>query len=162
MEDTQLMKGILEGCVLSIIARGETYGYEILAELERYGFEELGEGTLYPILTRLDKNGCISCRKAKSPLGPIRKYYSVTEEGKKRLSLFLENYRKVTKCAEAVLFETGTEMVPLETGAKAQGEKVPKRSASFDAPKPPESGAVGSEKAAEGRGSFDAAVGSAD
>lgn len=104
MEDTQLMKGILEGCVLSIIAGGETYGYEILSELERYGFEELGEGTLYPILTRLDKGGSICCRKAKSPLGPVRKYYSITEEGKQRLEMFLNSYRKVTKCAESVLF----------------------------------------------------------
>ncbi len=104
MEDTQLMKGILEGCVLGVIAEGETYGYEILAELEKYGFEELGEGTLYPILTRLDKGGCISCRKAKSPLGPVRKYYSITEEGVRRLENFLDTYRKVTKSAEAVLF----------------------------------------------------------
>jgi len=102
--DTQLMKGILEGCVLSVIAEGETYGYEILSELERYGFEELSEGTLYPILTRLDKGGSISCRKAKSPLGPIRKYYSITEEGRIRLETFLDSYLKVTKCAEAVLF----------------------------------------------------------
>ena len=104
MEDTQLMKGILEGCVLSVIARHETYGYEILVELERYGFEELGEGTLYPILTRLDKSGCISCRKARSPMGPVRKYYSVTEQGKARLEAFLESYRRITKTAEAVLF----------------------------------------------------------
>lgn len=104
MEDTQLMKGILEGCVLSVIARGETYGYEILSQLDSYGFEALGEGTLYPILTRLDKNGCISCRKAKSPLGPVRKYYSITEEGKERLAFFTDNYRKVTKSANAVLF----------------------------------------------------------
>ncbi len=79
MDDTQLMKGILEGCVLSVIARGETYGYEILTEMERVGFDDLGEGTLYPVLTRLDKNGYISCRKAKSPLGPIRKYYTNTK-----------------------------------------------------------------------------------
>ena len=74
MENAQLMKGVLEGCVLSIIARGETYGYEILGVLAEAGFEELGEGTLYPVLTRLDKNGLIVCRKAKSPLGPVRKY----------------------------------------------------------------------------------------
>lgn len=104
MEDTQLMKGILEGCVLSIIAGGETYGYEILSELEKYGFEELGEGTLYPILTRLDNNGSISCRKAKSPLGPVRKYYSITETGKERLKAFVMNYKKVTGSADAVLF----------------------------------------------------------
>lgn len=105
-EDTQLLKGILEGCVLGIIAHGETYGYEILAALEQYGFDELGEGTLYPVLTRLDKNGCISCRKAKSPLGPIRKYYSITETGKTRLEQFKVNYQNVTSRANAILFET--------------------------------------------------------
>lgn len=104
MEDTQLLKGILEGCVLGIIARGETYGYEILSELEKYGFEDLGEGTLYPVLARLDKNGCISCRKAKSPLGPVRKYYSITKVGSDRLDEFKKNYRKITKNADKVLF----------------------------------------------------------
>lgn len=104
MDNAQLMKGILEGCVLSIIARGETYGYEILAELEQFGMEELGEGTLYPLLTRLDKNGLISCRRAKSPLGPIRKYYSITPEGVKRLADFKQRYLKITDCAEAILF----------------------------------------------------------
>lgn len=79
MDATQLMKGILEGCVLAIIEKEETYGYQILSALEQGGFDSLSEGTLYPVLTRLDKNGYISCRRAKSPLGPIRKYYSITE-----------------------------------------------------------------------------------
>lgn len=109
MEDTQLMKGILEGCVLGIIARGETYGYEILSALEQYGFDDLGEGTLYPVLTRLDKNGYISCRKAKSPLGPVRKYYSITESGADKLAVFKGNYRKITASADAVLFENEKE-----------------------------------------------------
>lgn len=104
MDDTQLMKGILEGCVLSVIARGETYGYEILSFLEQNGFEDLGEGTLYPVLTRLDKNGYIACRKAKSPLGPIRKYYTITEEGWRRLSAFKGNFAKVVDSANRVLF----------------------------------------------------------
>ncbi len=104
MDDTQLMKGLLEGCVLCIIAKGETYGYEILSELENYGFDDLGEGTLYPILTRLDKTECIQCRKAKSPLGPIRKYYSITDTGQEKLLAFLESYKRVTKSAEAILF----------------------------------------------------------
>ena len=59
MIDTQLMKGILEGCVLSVIAEHETYGYEILQRLTESGFTELGEGTMYPVLTRLEKNGYI-------------------------------------------------------------------------------------------------------
>lgn len=104
MDDTQLMKGILEGCVLAIIEKGETYGYEILSEMEKVGFTDLGEGTLYPVLTRLDKNGYISCRKAKSPLGPIRKYYTITVIGIERLAKFKENYKKIAESAEKVLF----------------------------------------------------------
>lgn len=103
VDDTQLMKGILEGCVLAVIAKGETYGYEILQQLSAYGFEDLGEGTMYPVLTRLEKKGYISCRKAKSPLGPIRKYYSVTASGSAYLDGFKENYNRITKCANAVL-----------------------------------------------------------
>lgn len=101
--DTQLMKGILEGCVLAVISNKETYGYEILSVLEEYGFDELGEGTLYPVLTRLNKNRYISCRKAKSPLGPVRKYYSITDEGKEYLKEFKNNYLKVTECATKIL-----------------------------------------------------------
>ena len=103
MDDTQLMKGILEGCVLSVISKGETYGYEILTEMEKVGFSDLGEGTLYPVLTRLDKNGYISCRKAKSPLGPIRKYYTITVTGIERLEGFKENYKNITDSTNRVL-----------------------------------------------------------
>lgn len=90
--------------MLAVIARGETYGYEILGLLEGSGFEELGEGTLYPIITRLEKNGWISCRKAKSPLGPIRKYYSITPDGASHLADFRESYRKVMQTAFGILF----------------------------------------------------------
>ncbi|MCI5602085.1 MAG: PadR family transcriptional regulator [Clostridiales bacterium] len=103
MEDTQLMKGILEGCVLAVISKGETYGYEILQSLSTYGFQDLGEGTMYPVLTRLEKKEYISCRRAKSPLGPIRKYYSITEEGEEYLRNFKENYERITKCANEIL-----------------------------------------------------------
>ena len=65
MEDSQLLRGVLEGSVLAVISRGETYGYEIIAELERCGFDNLQEGTLYPVLTRLEKKGLITCRKEK-------------------------------------------------------------------------------------------------
>ncbi|MBQ4283598.1 MAG: PadR family transcriptional regulator [Lachnospira sp.] len=103
MNDSQLLKGILEGCVLGIISQGETYGYEIISELEQYGFRDIGEGTLYPILTRLDKNGYIRCRKDKSPLGPIRKYYSITNEGMNRLMEFSSDYRKMKQCTDMIL-----------------------------------------------------------
>lgn len=107
MEDTQLMKGILEGCVLAVISKGETYGYEILQSLSTYGFQDIGEGTMYPVLTRLEKKEYISCRRAKSPLGPIRKYYSITEEGEEYLRNFKENYERITKCANEILNVNG-------------------------------------------------------
>lgn len=103
MEESQLLKGILEGCVLSVISEGETYGYEILTRLEKCGFDTLLEGTLYPVLTRLEKKGHISCRKEKSPYGPIRKYYSLTESGKNALESFKDNYAKITAAAENIL-----------------------------------------------------------
>ncbi len=103
MEDSQLLRGILEGCVLAVIARGETYGYEILAELEKSGFENLLEGTLYPVLTRLEKKGLIACRKAKSPFGPIRKYYSITTDGQQYFDEFKESYEKITSSAQKIL-----------------------------------------------------------
>lgn len=103
-EETQLLKGILEGCVLGIISKGETYGYEILITLEQYGFGTLGEGTLYPVLARLNKNGYIECRKEKSPQGPIRKYYSISETGQTYLEEFKKGYRKITSQADAILF----------------------------------------------------------
>lgn len=105
MDNAQLLKGILEGCVLAIIERGETYGYEILGELEKAGFSGLGEGTVYPLIARLDKNGLINCRRAKSPLGPIRKYYTITDEGKTQLSDFKERYAKISESACNLLYK---------------------------------------------------------
>lgn len=104
MDNAQLLKGILEGCVLAIIAKGETYGYEIIGELEKAGFEDIGEGTLYPVLTRLDKNKLIQCRRAKSPLGPVRKYYTVTSAGEKSLEDFKARYRLISASAASILF----------------------------------------------------------
>lgn len=107
MDNAQLMKGVLEGCVLAVIARGETYGYEVLGMLESAGFSDLGEGTLYPVLTRLDKAGLIACRKAKSPLGPVRKYYSITDEGKAQLADFRTRYEAMAQSVKRVLQEGG-------------------------------------------------------
>ena len=101
--DTQLMKGMLEGCILSLISHKETYGYELLVELEKYGFENVGEGTFYPILTRLSKKGYLSCRQVKSEAGPYRKYYKITDEGLVYLREFKHSYYKITGIVEKIL-----------------------------------------------------------
>src|SRR5690606_36031717 len=82
---TQMRKGILEYCVLSIISRGEIYASDIIAEL-RTAKLLVVEGTLYPLLTRLKNNGLLSYNWVESTSGPPRKYYTLTEVGKDILS----------------------------------------------------------------------------
>ena len=58
MLPSQMMKGILDNCILIVIAQEDTYGYDISQKLKRYGFSDISEGTIYPLLLRLEKNGC--------------------------------------------------------------------------------------------------------
>jgi PadR family transcriptional regulator, regulatory protein PadR len=83
-----MLKGVLEGCVLEIISRGETYGYEIASLLRDLGFVDVVEGTVYTILLRLEKNQLVSIEKKPSTLGPPRKFYSLTEAGRAELTTF--------------------------------------------------------------------------
>lgn len=90
---SQLLKGCLEGCVLKIIEiKGEIYGYDILKKLRENGFTTITEGTLYPLYTRLQKSNLIVATIQKSPLGPARKYYSLTQKGKETLNQFSEDW----------------------------------------------------------------------
>lgn len=105
MDESQLLKGILEACVLKIISQHETYGYQIIIELSDAGFDNIIEGTLYPILTRLEKKEYIKCRKAKSPLGPTRKYYSITPLGEERFNEYLKIYKQTIDKTNELLFK---------------------------------------------------------
>ncbi|HEY0769510.1 MAG TPA: PadR family transcriptional regulator, partial [Sphingobacteriaceae bacterium] len=77
---TQMRKGILEYCILSIISRGEIYASDIIQELKKARLLVV-EGTLYPLLTRLKNNGLLSYQWVESTSGPPRKYYVLTESG---------------------------------------------------------------------------------
>ncbi|GAA0115331.1 PadR family transcriptional regulator [Clostridium senegalense] len=94
-EKSQFFKGLLEGCILKIINDGEVYGYEIAEKLKDYGIEEVSEGTIYPLLLRLEKNGFVNSVKKKSVLGPKRKYYSLSFLGKNELNNFYENWKEL-------------------------------------------------------------------
>jgi len=89
---TEMFKGILEGCVLEIISRKETYGYEITKKLNALGFEDVVEGTVYTILLRLEKNRLVEIEKRPSEIGPPRKFYSLNNAGKKELLLFWDRW----------------------------------------------------------------------
>ncbi len=76
----QMRKGILEFCILHIIARGEVYASDLLEELTSARIMVV-EGTLYPLLTRLRKAGLVDYKWVESNSGPPRKYYTITEQG---------------------------------------------------------------------------------
>ena len=85
---TEMLKGVLEGCVLEIIGREETYGYEITRRLNALGFADVAEGTVYAILVRLERNGLVETQKKPSELGPPRKFYALNDTGREGLVRF--------------------------------------------------------------------------
>lgn len=81
---SQMRKGVLEYCILSILNKNDAYASELIAELKEARMIVV-EGTLYPLLTRQKNQGLLSYRWEESPQGPPRKYYSITDKGKELL-----------------------------------------------------------------------------
>ena len=97
---SQMRKGILEFCILSIIRRGEAYPSDIVEEMKAANLHIL-EGTLYPLLTRLKNAEMLSYRWVESNSGPPRKYFSLTEKGEafyKELQQTLARTCQWSKC----------------------------------------------------------------
>jgi PadR family transcriptional regulator PadR len=92
---TEMLKGVLEGCVLEIINRGETYGYEITRRLNALGFTDVVEGTVYTILVRLEKNKLVDIEKKPSDMGPPRKFFMLNDAGREELRRFWEKWEFV-------------------------------------------------------------------
>ena len=103
--NTQLLKGILEFCVLKLISREPTYGYEIVMNLKQLGFSDLSESTLYPLLLRLEQQVRVTVERRPSPKGPSRKYYVVTEEGRLALFEFRQDWRQLCQLVEKIFKE---------------------------------------------------------
>jgi len=89
---TEMLKGVLEGCVLEFISRGETYGYEITRKLNALGFTDVIDGTVYTILVRLEKNKLVDIEKKPSDMGPPRKFFSLNDAGQEELGKFWEKW----------------------------------------------------------------------
>jgi PadR family transcriptional regulator, regulatory protein PadR len=92
MIHSQMLKGMLEGCILEVIRKKETYAYEISKQLEKYGFGIISEGTIYPIILRLQKGEMIKATLRDSNTGPQRKYYQLTDNGIISLNQFKEDW----------------------------------------------------------------------
>lgn len=90
--DKQMKRGFTEASVLAVLARGESYGYQIVRDAPPS--LELTESTLYPVLKRLDQAGCVSTRTAEHN-GRLRKYYRITDVGRARIDEFLAEWPAV-------------------------------------------------------------------
>lgn len=101
---TQMRKGVLEYCILSIIAKGEIYASDIIAELKKAQLLVV-EGTLYPLLTRLKNNGLLSYNWVESTSGPPRKYYVLSDEGKKVLEQLDKTWHELAFAVETSIGE---------------------------------------------------------
>lgn len=93
---TEMLKGVLEGCVLEIINRKETYGYEITRQLNALGFTDVVDGTVYTILIRLEKNKLVEITKKPSDKGPPRKFFVLNDAGRGELQRFWEKWEFVS------------------------------------------------------------------
>lgn len=99
---SQMRKGILELCILSILERGDAYPTEILDELKSAKLIVV-EGTLYPLLNRLKDSGYLTYSWQESTQGPPRKYYRLTSEGRKFLKELFENWEDMVKSVNKII-----------------------------------------------------------
>ena len=87
-QETEMLKGTLEGIVLAILARRPAYGYEITAWLRDQGFADIAEGTIYALLVRVEQRGLVDVEKVPSEKGPPRKVYTLNGRGREYLDEF--------------------------------------------------------------------------
>ncbi len=91
-QSTEMLKGVLEGIVLAILARRPAYGYEITAWLREQGFTDIAEGTVYALLLRIEQRGLVDIEKVPSEKGPPRKVFTLNSRGAAQLDEFWETW----------------------------------------------------------------------
>jgi PadR family transcriptional regulator PadR len=100
---SQILKGILEGCILAVINEKEVYGYELAQQLEKNGFQTISEGSIYPILSRMQKENWIVGEFKTSSEGPNRKYYTITTKGEIVLAQFIEKWNVIKSSVDQTI-----------------------------------------------------------
>jgi len=99
MIDPQLKRGLLDVCVLSLLRRGDSYGYQIIKDLS--GCIEISESTLYPILRRLESAGCLTVYSVEHN-GRLRKFYRITAEGVRVIEQFLTSWPEIQRVYQLI------------------------------------------------------------
>lgn len=105
VNNAQLRKGVLEYCVLRLIAKEPTYGYDLVMQLKQVGFADISESTLYPLLLRLEQQEKVTVERKPSLKGPSRKYYFITESGKEALLNFQQDWSRLCQLVEKIFQE---------------------------------------------------------
>ena len=105
---SQLRRGALEYCVLALLAPHERYGFDLVRTLGSIDGMVTGEGTLYPLLARLKKEGHVATSWRESDAGPPRKYYAITAQGRRALTDFTVEWRRFRDAVDTILSEATT------------------------------------------------------
>jgi len=100
---SQLLHGVLDMCLLSIIEEEASYGYEMVRKLRERGLDLASEGSIYPLLSRLQKQGIIEGYLVQSSEGPARKYYRMSEDGTEVLGQWLADWFQFRSSVDAVV-----------------------------------------------------------
>ncbi len=108
----QMRKGILEMCVLAVVAERETYPPEIIERLEGTNLQ-VKEGTLYPLLMRLKSEALVDYVWREGVKGPPRKYFTITQEGRRFLRELATSWRELVSAVDQVLLSTQRQEVTL-------------------------------------------------
>jgi PadR family transcriptional regulator len=100
---TQMRRGAIEYCVLAILRDGERYGFELVRELTAADGLVTSEGTIYPLLSRLRREGLVETSWQESNQGPPRRYYRITKQGKTALESFVGQWVRFRSAVDRVL-----------------------------------------------------------
>lgn len=109
---TQLLRGVLDLCLLAVIEDEPAYGYEMTKRLRARGLSIVGEGSIYPLLGRLERDGLVETYRAASNGGPPRKYYRASAEGQRALAAGVSDWRAARDALDAVLAPVEAEVSP--------------------------------------------------
>ena len=100
---SQLLKGVLDMCLLALIAQKPCYGYEMISKMQEQGLTLVAEGSIYPLLSRLEKNNYIEGYLVSSQQGPKRKYYRILPAGEKQLLIWNNEWHHFTQSVAKVM-----------------------------------------------------------
>ena len=98
---TQLRKGLVELCILNMLAHEELYGYDLVKRLTAMPGLGIADGSVYPLLSRMRKVGLVTTRLEESPNGPVRKYYALTDEGRRCWQIMGTHWRQLVQGIDA-------------------------------------------------------------